>query len=91
MVKTKQLTDDEKVELTQHRTRIKEILKGVHNENLPANADESVDVYDIILNETKYDILIDEMVPPEALDSNKKDNERWCLVHHRLEINGCQS
>ena len=75
MVKTKQLTDDEKVELTQHRARIKEILKGVHNENLPANADESVDVYEQILNETKYDILIDEMVPPEALDSNKKENE----------------
>ena len=91
MVETKQLTDDEKAELTQHRARIKEILKGVHNENLPANADESVDVYDIILNETKYDILIDEMVPPEALDYTKQDNERWCLVHHRLEVNGCQN
>ena len=75
MVKTKQLTEDEKAELAQHRARIQEILKGVHNENLPANADESVDVYDQILNETKYDILIDEMVPPEALDSNKKENE----------------
>lgn len=87
MVKTKQLTEDEKAELAQHRARIQEILKGVHNENLPANADESVDIYDKILNETKYDILIDEMVPPEALDSNKQDNERWCLVHHRMEIN----
>ena len=75
MVKTKQLTEDEKAELAQHRARIQEILKGVHNENLPANADESVDIYDKILNETKYDILIDEMVPPEALDSNKKENE----------------
>ena len=87
MVKTKQLTEDEKAELAQHRARIQEILTGVHNENLPANADESVDIYDKILNETKYDILIDEMVPPEALDSNKQDNERWCLVHHRMEIN----
>ena len=87
MVKTKQLTEDEKAELAQHRARIQEILKGVHNENLPANADESVDIYDKILNETKYDILIDEMVPPEALDSNKQDNERWCLVHHRREVN----
>jgi|GEM_PF-5660968 len=87
MVKTKQLTEDEKAELAQHRARIQEILKGVHNENLPANADESVDIYDKILNETKYDILIDEMVPPEALDSNKQDNERWCLVHHRMEVN----
>ena len=91
MVETKQLTDDEKAELTQHRARIKEILKGVHNENLPANADESLDTYNQILNETKYDILIDEMVPPEALDFIKQDNERWCLVHHRLEVNGCQN
>ena len=88
MVETKQLTDNEKAELTEHRARISKILKGVHNEDLPANADESVDVYDKILNDTKYDILIDEIVPPEALDFT---NEKWCLVHSRMEIKGCQN
>ena len=88
MVETKQLTNDEKAELAKHRAQISEILKGVHNEDLPANADESVDVYDQILNDTKYDILIDEIVPPEALDYT---NEKWCLVHNRMEDNGCQN
>ena len=91
MVKTKQLTDDEKAELVQHRTRIQEILKGVHNENLPANADDSVDIYDQILSDTKYDILISEMVPPEALGFTNQDKEKWCLVHNRMEANGCQN
>ena len=66
------------------KARIQEILQNVQIKNLPD------------VNEGKYDILIEEMVPPEALyfdkltDAEKtsvvKDTkEKWCLVHDRME------
>ena len=66
------------------RTRIQEILQNVQIKNLPD------------ANESKYDILEEEMVPLEALNFDKltdaqktsvvrNTKEKWCLVHNRLE------
>ena len=66
------------------RTRIQEILQNVQIKNLPD------------VDEGKYDILIEEMVPPEALNFDKltdaqktsvvrNTKEKWCLVHNRME------
>jgi|ETNmetMinimDraft_3_1059899.scaffolds.fasta_scaffold327128_2 hypothetical protein len=82
MVRTKsELTESERDELAQHRARIKEILKGVQLNNLPDFAD--VD---------GPDMLIEELVPPEALYFDKLspvEKQGWCLVHKRLEDNIC--
>ena len=66
------------------RTRIQEILQNVQIKNLPD------------ANESKYDILEEEMVPQEALNFDKltdaqktsvirNTKEKWCLVHNRME------
>tara|TARA_Y100000310_G_scaffold321052_1_gene378169 strand:- start:635 stop:919 length:285 start_codon:yes stop_codon:yes gene_type:complete len=66
------------------KTRIQEILQNVQIKNLPD------------VDEGKYDILIEEMVPPEALNFDKltdaqktsvvrNTKEKWCLVHNRME------
>ena len=66
------------------KQRIKEILQNVQVKNLPD------------ANESKYDILEEEMVPPEALNFDKltdaqktsvvrNTKEKWCLVHNRME------
>jgi hypothetical protein len=66
------------------KTRIQEILQNVQIKSLPD------------VDEGKYDILIEEMVPPEALHFDKLTNaqkisvvkntkEKWCLVHDRME------
>jgi len=66
------------------RTRIQEILQNVQIKSLPD------------VDEGKYDILIEEMVPPEALNFDKltdaqktsvvrNTKEKWCLVHNRME------
>ena len=66
------------------RTRIQEILQNVQIKNLPD------------ANESKYDILEEEMVPLEALNFDKLTDaqktsvvrntyEKWCLVHNRME------
>ena len=66
------------------KQRIKEILQNVQVKNLPD------------ANESKYDILEEEMVPPEALNFDKLSDlqktvvirntkEKWCLVHNRME------
>ena len=79
------------------KQRIQEILQNVQIKNLPASVDEGKkDYYEQLLTETKYDILIDEMVPPEALNFDKlpeqqkaavveNTKEEWCLVHNRME------
>ncbi len=68
MVGISKLSTDDQVELIRLQThlkntqkRIQEILKGVKLDKLPAD-----------VNESKYDILVEEMVPPEALDSPKE-------------------
>jgi len=66
------------------KTRIQEILQNVQIKNLPD------------ANESKYDILEEEMVPLEALNFDKltdaqktsvvrNTKEKWCLVHNRME------
>ena len=66
------------------KTRIQEILQNVQIKSLPD------------VDEGKYDILIEEMVPPEALNFDKltdaqktsvvrNTKEKWCLVHNRME------
>lgn len=66
------------------KTRIQEILQNVQIKSLPD------------VDEGRYDILIEEMVPPEALNFDKltdaqktsvvrNTNEKWCLVHNRME------
>jgi hypothetical protein len=66
------------------KSRIQEILQNVQIKNLPD------------VNESKYDILEEEMVPLEALNFNKltdaqktsvvkNTKEKWCLVHNRME------
>ena len=68
MVGISKLSTDDQVELIRLQThlkntqkRIQEILKGVKLDKLPAD-----------VNESKYDILVEEMVPPAALDSPKE-------------------
>lgn len=67
------------------KTRIREILQNVQIKSLPDFVDDG-----------RYDILIEEMVPPEALYFNKLTDaqktivarnakEKWCLVHDRME------
>ena len=84
MVGTKsELTESERNELAEHRARIKEILKGVQINNLPDFADMD-----------GPDMLIEELVPPEALNFNKltsSEKKGWCLVHKRFEEQICQS
>tara|TARA_Y100001951_G_scaffold90668_1_gene83987 strand:- start:50 stop:334 length:285 start_codon:yes stop_codon:yes gene_type:complete len=66
------------------KTRIQEILQNVQIKSLPD------------VDEGRYDILIEEMVPPEALNFDKltdaqktsvvrNTKEKWCLVHNRME------
>ena len=66
------------------KTRIQEILQNVQIKSLPD------------VDEVRYDILIEEMVPPEALNFDKltdaqktsvvrNTKEKWCLVHDRME------
>ena len=66
------------------KTRIQEILQNVQIKSLPD------------VDEGKYDILIEETVPPEALNFDKltdaqktsvvrNTKEKWCLVHDRME------
>ena len=97
MVDSKKLTEQEQEEVNKleydikiAQEKIRTILKGVQRpNNLPDFVDEG-----------KYDILIDEMVPPEALQWDKmtdkqktciiqNDKEHWCLVHNRMEVNPC--
>ena len=72
MVETKesQLTQQQREELSELRARIRNILKTVQLTNLPDFADEG-----------GPDMLIEELVPAEALDFN--------LHHHRLENPTC--
>ena len=66
------------------KTRIQEILQNVQIKSLPD------------VDEVRYDILIEEMVPPEAVNFDKltdaektsivrNTKEKWCLVHDRME------
>ena len=70
--------------ISDDKQRIQEILQNVQIKNLPD------------VDEGKYDILIEEMVPPEALNFDKltdaqktsvvrNTKEKWCLVHNRME------
>jgi len=65
-----QLTQQQREELSELRARIRNILKTVQLTNLPDFADEG-----------GPDMLIEELVPAEALDFN--------LHHHRLENPTC--
>ena len=65
-----QLTQQQREELSELRARISNILKTVQLTNLPDFADEG-----------GPDMLIEELVPAEALDFN--------LHHHRLENPTC--
>lgn len=69
------------------KKRINKILQNVQLNTLPSNVNEGEkDFYEKLLTETKYDILIEEMVPPEALNFDKlSEHEKWCLVHNRME------
>ena len=91
MVNKNDLTVEEQKELSilsarikDDKTRIQEILQNVQIKDLPG------------VDEGKYDILIEEMVPPEAFNFDKltdaektsvvsDTNEKWCLVHNRME------
>ena len=91
MVNKNELSDEEQKELSvlsarisDDKQRIQEILQNVQVKNLPD------------ANESKYDILEEEMVPLEALNFDKltdaqktsvvrNTNEKWCLVHNRME------
>ena len=103
MVKTEP-TPEEQIEIDilnarmkADKQRIQEILQNVQIKNLPADANEGKkDFYEQLLSETKHDILIEEMVPPEALNFDKltddqktavvkNTKEEWCLVHNRME------
>ena len=97
MVDTKKLTEQEKDEVSKLESdikiaqdKIRTILKDVQQTNILPN----------FVDEGRYDILIDEMVPPEALHWDKmtdtqrtcairNDKEHWCLVHNRMESNPC--
>ena len=70
--------------ISDDKTRIQEILQNVQIKDLPD------------VDEGKYDILIEETVPLEALNFDKltdaqktsvvrNTKEKWCLVHNRME------
>lgn len=91
MVNKNDLSAEEQNELSKlsarmkdDKTRIQKILQNVQIKDLP-DADDG-----------KYDILVEETLPPEALNFDKltdaqktsvirNTKEKWCLVHNRME------